>query len=91
LLAGHVLVKRLAELGAGTVYGVPGESFLPLLDALVDQPGMPFVSCRAEGGASFMACADARLMARPAVLAVTRGHTHGIAGCTAHAFVGGPL
>ncbi len=32
---------------------VPGESYLPLLDALYDEPSIRVVSARHEGGAAF--------------------------------------
>jgi acetolactate synthase-1/2/3 large subunit len=73
MIAGHQLADCLATLGVRHIYGVPGESYLPLLDALPDHGDLQFVTCRGEGGAAFMACADARLRGRPALLAVTRG------------------
>jgi len=52
---------------------VPGESFLAVLDALHDSPGVQTVICRQEGGAAFMACADGTMTGRPGVCFVTRG------------------
>lgn len=31
------------------VFGVPGESYLPLLDAIYDEPSIEFISARHEG------------------------------------------
>ena len=70
--AGALLVAQLEALGVPRVYGVPGESYLEVLDALHDSP-IDMVVCRQEGGAGFMALAEARLTGRPGVVAVTRG------------------
>jgi acetolactate synthase-1/2/3 large subunit len=75
--AAALLVDCLAHQGCDRVFTVPGESFLAVLDALPDQPGIAVVTCRQEGGAAFMACADGALNAagsgRPGVAFVTRG------------------
>ncbi len=55
------------------VFCVPGESYLEVLDALVDAPGIDTVVCRHEGGAGMMAVADAKITGRPGVVAVSRG------------------
>ncbi len=54
------------------VYCVPGESYLDVLDGLYDSP-VRTVVCRQEGGAGWMALAEARLTGRPGVAMVTRG------------------
>ncbi|MEO6625784.1 MAG: thiamine pyrophosphate-binding protein [Burkholderiaceae bacterium] len=70
---GRILVESLAINGVNTVFGVPGESYLEALDAIHDQPGMRYITCRQEGGAAFMAEAHAKLTSRPGVCFVTRG------------------
>jgi thiamine pyrophosphate-dependent acetolactate synthase large subunit-like protein len=70
--AGAAIVAQLEALGVRRAYGVPGESYLEVLDALHDSP-IEFVVCRHEGGAGFMALAQARLTGRPGVVMVTRG------------------
>ena len=71
---GQVLVKSLLALGATKAFGVPGESYLAVLDALHDTQGqLDFVLCRNEGGAAFMADAQGKLSGRPGVCFVTRG------------------
>ncbi|MEO1091896.1 MAG: thiamine pyrophosphate-binding protein [Pseudomonadota bacterium] len=70
---GRILVDQLALNGVEQVFGVPGESYLAALDALVDVPGIRFVICRQEGGAAMMADANARLTGRPGIAFVTRG------------------
>jgi acetolactate synthase I/II/III large subunit len=72
-IAGATLVAALHRLGHRTMYGVPGESYLPVLDALSDFPDFEYVTCRHEGGAAFMACATARLEGRASIVAVSRG------------------
>lgn len=71
---GQILVDQLIVHGADCVYGVPGESYLPILDALYDRRDrLQFVGCRQEGGAAMMAEADGKLTGRPGVCLVTRG------------------
>jgi acetolactate synthase I/II/III large subunit len=69
----HALLATFAANGIDRIYLVPGESFLGLLDALADFPDIDVVTCRHEGGAAFMACAEARVARRPAVVMVSRG------------------
>jgi len=71
--AAHVLAASLDAHGVDTAYCVPGESYLPLTDALIDFPGIKFVVCRHEGGAGFMAVAHARLRNEPGVCVISRG------------------
>ncbi len=72
--AGHALVEALIEQGADTAFGVPGESYLAVLDGFHEQrERIRFVACRQEGGAAFMACAQGRLTGRPGLCFVTRG------------------
>src|ERR671914_342720 len=56
--AARLLVDCLVEQGCDRVFTVPGESFLPVLDALRDCAAIQTVTCRQEGGAAFMACGD---------------------------------
>lgn len=70
---GRLLVDCLIAQGCDRIFTVPGESFLAVLDALHDSPGIETVICRQEGGAAFMACADGALTGKPGVCFVTRG------------------
>ena len=71
---GHLIADALAVHGVDTIFGVPGESYLAVLDGLYDhRDRIRFVICRQEGGASFMADAYAKLTGKPGVLMVTRG------------------
>ena len=69
----HALFQVFSDQGMDRVFLVPGESYLGLLDALVDFPQIDVVTCRHEGGAGFMAVADGRLTGRPGVAIVSRG------------------
>ena len=71
---GQILADALATQGVETVFGVPGESYLAVLDGLYrHRERIRFVVCRQEGGAAFMADAWAKLTAKPGVVMVTRG------------------
>ena len=73
-LAGHALVEALIEQGVDTVFGVPGESYLAVLDGLHEhRQKIRFIACRQEGGAGFMAEAQGKLSGRPGICFVTRG------------------
>jgi len=69
----HSLLNVFNANGVDRVFLVPGESYLGLLDALLDFPGIDTVVCRHEGGAGFMAVADGRMTGRPGVAMVSRG------------------
>jgi len=72
--AGHVLVEALIEQGITEVFGVPGESYLAVLDGFHEhRERIRFIGCRQEGGAAFMADAQGKLTGRPGVCFVTRG------------------
>ena len=73
-LAGHLLVDCLVAQGVTHAFGVPGESYLAVLDGLhARQDQIRFITCRQEGGAAFMAEAHGKLTGRPGVCMVTRG------------------
>jgi acetolactate synthase-1/2/3 large subunit len=71
---GKILADALVAQGVKLAFGVPGESYLPVLDGLHDlQDKLRFIVCRQEGGASYMAEAYGKLTGEPGVLFVTRG------------------
>ena len=73
-MAGHLLVECLIEQGVTHAFGVPGESYLAVLDGFHAYPDkIQFVINRQEGGAAYMADAQGRLTGRPGVCFVTRG------------------
>ncbi len=70
----QILVDSLKIHGARMAFGVPGESYLAVLDALHDaRTQIPFIICRNEGGAANMAEAYGKLTGEPGLLFVTRG------------------
>jgi acetolactate synthase I/II/III large subunit len=69
---GRILVDQLERNGVELAFCVPGESYLPVLDALYDSP-IRLVTCRHEQGAANAAEAVGKLTGRPGVCLVTRG------------------
>ncbi len=73
-IAGHLLVECLIAQGVTHAFGVPGESYLAVLDGFhAHADRIRFVINRQEGGAAFMAEAQGKLTGRPGVCFVTRG------------------
>ncbi|APG88631.1 acetolactate synthase large subunit IlvB (plasmid) [Sinorhizobium americanum CCGM7] len=71
---GQVLVNALRIHGVERAFGVPGESYLAVLDAFHDvEEAVEFVICRQEGGAAYMAEAHGKLTGKPGICFVTRG------------------
>ncbi|MEQ7918185.1 thiamine pyrophosphate-binding protein [Xanthomonas sp. WHRI 1810A] len=70
---GQILVEALLRNAVDTLYCVPGESYLPVLDALHDTPSIRTIVTRHEGAASNMADAYGKLTGRPGICFVTRG------------------
>ena len=70
----QLLVDALKVHGVDMAFGVPGESYLAVLDSLYDaRDQIQFVICRQEGGAANMADAYGKLTGRPGICFVTRG------------------
>ncbi|MDP3702087.1 MAG: thiamine pyrophosphate-binding protein [Hylemonella sp.] len=73
-VAGHLIVECLIAQGVTHAFGVPGESYLAVLDGFhAYREQIQFVINRQEGGAAFMAEAHGKLTGRPGVCFVTRG------------------
>ena len=72
-IGGHILVESLRAHGADLAFAVPGESYLAVLDGLVDAPEIKTIVCRQEGGAAMMAEAYGKLTGKPGICMVTRG------------------
>ena len=96
--AAQVLVDQLRIQGVTHVFCVPGESYLPVLDALHDS-GIAVTVCRNEGGASMMAEAYGKQTGRPGICLRhprprrhqrLRRHPYRAAGFHAHDSVRGP-
>lgn len=69
---GQLIVDTLKANGVERLFCVPGESYLAVLDALVDS-GVGVTVCRQEGGAAMMADSWGRLTGKPGICFVTRG------------------
>ena len=71
---GQLLVDALKVHGVDMAFGVPGESYLSVLDAFYEsREQIKFVICRQEGGAANMADAYGKMTGRPGICFVTRG------------------
>jgi acetolactate synthase I/II/III large subunit len=71
--AADFIVRSLEAHGIKRIYCVPGESYLALLDAIHESRTIELIVCRHEGGAGFMAAAEAKLTGLPAVVLASRG------------------
>src|SRR5437764_1816668 len=72
--AGHLIVECLVAQGVTHAFGVPGESYLAVLDGFHKyRDRIQFVINRQEGGAAFMAEAAGKMTGRPGICFVTRG------------------
>ena len=70
---GRIVVDAFLKHGVEHVFCVPGESYLDILDALVDvSDRINLVSARQEGGAAYMAEAYGKLTGKAGVCMVTR-------------------
>lgn len=71
---GQILADQLALQGTDTVFCVPGESYLAVIDGLYNHTNsIRMINTRHEGGASNMAEAYGKLTGRPGICMVTRG------------------
>jgi acetolactate synthase-1/2/3 large subunit len=69
---GQIVADWIEAIGTDCFFNVPGETFLPVLDALRDSR-VKVVTCRHESGASFAAAAYARYSGKIGVCMATRG------------------
>lgn len=71
---GAILVEQLLLHGTDQVFMVPGESFLPCIDALyAHRDRITTTGFRQEGGAAYAAEAHGKLTGAPGICFVTRG------------------
>ncbi|MEO0393009.1 MAG: thiamine pyrophosphate-binding protein [Pseudomonadota bacterium] len=71
---GAILVEQLLINQVDTIYGVPGESYLGVLDAMYPhEQALKFIIARVENGAANMAETYGKLTGKPGVCMVTRG------------------
>jgi acetolactate synthase-1/2/3 large subunit len=71
---GQLIVDQLLTHGAELAFCVPGESYLPVLDALYTvRERIRLITCRHESGAANMAEAYGKMTGKPGICLVTRG------------------
>lgn len=71
---GEILIDGLIKFGVNRLFCVPGESYLAALDALHDRGNqIQVITCRQEGGASYMAEAHGKITGTPGICFVSRG------------------
>ncbi len=68
----EVIVQCLKSEDISHVFCVPGESYLPILDALFSEQMIELISARHEGGAAFMAEGYAKASGKVGVVMATR-------------------
>ncbi len=73
MTAAQAIVQTMEHEGVEHVFCVPGESYLPVMDAIYDNPNIELISNRHEGGASFMAEGYAKASGKVGVIMATRG------------------
>lgn len=73
MTAAQAIVQCIKREKIEYVFCVPGESYLPVLDALHDEESIKVISARHEGGAAFMAEGFAKSTLKPGVVLATRG------------------
>lgn len=73
MTAAQAIVECMKRENVAKVFCVPGESYLPVLDALYDETSIEVISTRHEGGAAFMAEGYAKATLEPGVVLATRG------------------
>jgi pyruvate dehydrogenase (quinone) len=69
----EVIAKVLEENGIERVYGVPGDSIDPFVDAIRQSKRIKYIQVRHEEGAAFAAGAEAKITGKPAVCMGTSG------------------
>ncbi|AKQ60113.1 thiamine pyrophosphate-binding protein [Bordetella hinzii] len=71
---GQILMQQLRIHGARRIFMIPGESYLPCIDALNEhKDAIEPIVCRQESGAAYMAEAYGKLTGEPGICFVTRG------------------
>ena len=73
MTSAEAIVKCLERAEIPNVFCVPGESYLPVMNAVLDSSNVQLISCRHEGGAAFMAEGYAKASGKPGVVMATRG------------------
>ena len=69
----RLLMESLQAHDIDRVFFVPGESYIGLTSAMVEDGSIELIVCRHESGAGYMAMADSQLRSRAGVAIVSRG------------------
>nr|WP_249870550.1 thiamine pyrophosphate-binding protein [Oceanobacillus saliphilus] len=72
MTAAQAIVECMKRESVNKVFCVPGESYLPLLDALHDENSIDVISGRQEGGVAFAAEGYAKASNKPGIVLATR-------------------
>ena len=73
MLGGHAVAQCLRNEDVKHIFSVPGESYIAVVDGLVNFPEIKLITNRQEGCAAFMAEGYAKATRTPGVCIVTRG------------------
>src|SRR5215470_4118161 len=73
MLGGHAVAQCLRNEGVKHVFSVPGESYIAVVDGMVDFPEIKLITNRQEGCAAFMAEGYAKARRKPGVCNDARG------------------
>src|ERR1051325_11241886 len=73
MLGGHAVAQCLKNEGVRHIFSVPGESYIAVVDALVNFPEVKLITNRQEGCAAVMAEGYAKGTRTPGVCLITRG------------------
>jgi len=73
LTVAQFLVRQMQAWGIDVVFGVPGDTVLPFLDALRATDRPRFIVCRSPGAAALMASAYAKAAGKPAAVVADAG------------------
>ena len=69
----EMIVEMMVTSGIRRIYGIPGDSIDPLVEAVRKNPGIKYVQTRHEEGAAFAASFDAKYNGKPSACFGTSG------------------
>ncbi|OWP57152.1 MAG: pyruvate dehydrogenase [Thermoplasmatales archaeon B_DKE] len=69
----NTVIDTLVALGVERIYGIPGDSLNPLMDAIRQNPGIKFIQARHEEGAALEAAFESKFTGKVTVCVGTSG------------------
>ncbi|QRF75062.1 pyruvate dehydrogenase [Thermoplasmatales archaeon] len=69
----NTVIDTLVALGIERIYGIPGDSLNPLMDAIRQNPGIKFIQARHEEGAALEAAFESKFTGKVTVCVGTSG------------------